>query len=92
MEKYIYLIAGLIIGATILYLWLKQRYASAIARLDEQLRQAKKDSAELEQERDTLNSENERLSANEVNLKTDLAEKVVEFKGKQKELESLETK
>ena len=56
MEKYIYLIVGLIIGGIIIYLWLKQKFAAQNATLQAELDSANdnKDLEKLQEQYDKL--------------------------------------
>ena len=52
MEKYIFLIVGLVIGGVIIYLWLKQQFSSQNATLEANLYQAEQAKKELQEEND----------------------------------------
>ncbi len=56
MEKYIYLVVGLVIGGVIIYLWLKQKFAAQNATLQAELDSANdnKDLEKLQEQYDKL--------------------------------------
>ncbi|MFL0122478.1 DNA recombination protein RmuC [Tenacibaculum maritimum] len=65
MEKYIYLIIGVLLGAIIVFLWLKQKFAAQNARLSANKEQAENELAStinkldsLEKDYETLNNKN----------------------------------
>jgi len=62
MEKYIYLIVGLIIGGIIIYLWLKQKFAAQNATLQAELDSAN-DTKDLEKLQEKYDKLEEKLSA-----------------------------
>ena len=90
MEKYIYLIVGLVVGGFIIYLWLRQQYSAQNATLQANVKQAKEIQKELQDENDVLSNENDTSKKNEVDLKTSLAEKVVSITGLNKDLNKLQ--
>lgn len=90
MEKYIYLIVGLVVGGIIIYLWLRQQYSAQNATLQANVKQAKEIQKELQDENDVLTNENDTFKKNEVDLKTSLAEKVVSITGLNKDLNKLQ--
>jgi DNA recombination protein RmuC len=90
MEKYIYLIVGLVVGGIIIYLWLRQQYSAQNATLQANVKQAKEIQKELQDENDVLSNENDTSKKNEVDLKTSLAEKVVSITGLNKDLNKLQ--
>ena len=90
MEKYIYLIVGLVVGGIIIYLWLRQQYSAQNATLQANVKQAKEIQKELQDENDVLSNENDTFKKNEVDLKTSLAEKVVSITGLNKDLNKLQ--
>ena len=90
MEKYIYLIVGLVVGGFIIYLWLRQQYSAQNATLQANVKQAKEIQKELQDENDVLSNENDTFKKNEVDLKTSLAEKVVSITGLNKDLNKLQ--
>ena len=90
MEKYIYLIVGLVVGGIIIYLWLRQQYSAQNATLQANVKQAKEIQKELQDQNDVLSNENDTFKKNEVDLKTSLAEKVVSITGLNKDLNKLQ--
>ena len=90
MEKYIYLIVGLVVGGIIIYLWLRQQYSAQNATLQANVKQAKEIQKELQDENDVLSNENDTIKKNEADLKTSLAEKVVSITGLNKDLNKLQ--
>ena len=90
MEKYIYLIVGLVVGGIIIYLWLRQQYSAQNATLQANVKQAKEIQKELQDENDVLSNENDTFKKNEADLKTSLAEKVVSITGLNKDLNKLQ--
>ena len=90
MEKYIYLIVGLVVGGIIIYLWLRQQYSAQNATLQANVKQAKETQKELQDENDVLSNENDTFKKNEADLKTSLAEKVVSITGLNKDLNKLQ--
>lgn len=98
-EKYIYLIVGLIVGALIIYLWLKQKFATQNATLEAQTNHAQEEKEELQIEVNTLRKRNDDLNDEVSNLKTTIAEKNVandgldmQLKNLQEQFEGLESK
>ena len=87
MEKYIYLIAGVSIGAVIIYLWLKQQYSAENATLKANAKQAEDAQQELQDEKEVLVKENSILKKNEISLKTDIAQNIISIKGLNKDLD-----
>ena len=90
MEKYIYLIVGLVVGGIIIYLWLRQQYSAQNATLQANVKQAKEIQKELQDENDVLSNENDTFKKNEIDLKTSLAEKVVSITGLNKDLNKIQ--
>ena len=74
MEKYIYLIAGIVVGGLIIYLWLKQQFASKTARLQADLDYAK-DNKTLDNLQDKYKDLEEKLNAKS-EVCTDLIQKL----------------
>lgn len=62
MEKYIYLVVGLVIGGVIIYLWLKQKFAAQNATLQAELDNAN-DNKDLEKLQEQYDKLEEKLSA-----------------------------
>ena len=91
MEKYIYLIVGLVVGGIIIYLWLRQQYSAQNATLQANVKQAKEVQKELQKENEELEKENDTLKENEGSLKTSSAEKDVIISGLEKDLNKLQT-
>lgn len=87
MEKYIYLIAGMSVGAVIIYLWLKQQYSAENATLKANVKQAEDAQQELQDEKEVLVKENSILKKNEISLKTDIAQNIISIKGLNKDLD-----
>ena len=90
MEKYIYLVVGFVVGALIIYLWLRQQFSAQNATLQANVKQANGAQQELQDENDVLSNENGTLKDNEADLKTSLAEKVVSIAGLNKDLNKLQ--
>ena len=90
MEKYMYLIVGVIIGGVIIYLWLKQQFSAQNATLQANLNQAEEAQKEIQDEKDVLSNENSTLKDNESGLKTSIAEQDVSVTGLNKELIKLQ--
>ena len=85
MEKYIYLIGGLSIGAVIIYLWLKQQYATKTARLQANLDYANDNNA-LDNLQDKYNKLEEKLNSKSEDC-TDLIQKLATANANNKALE-----
>ena len=90
MEKYIYLVVGFVVGALIIYLWLRQQFSAQNTTLQANVKQANGAQQELQDENDVLSNENGTLKDNEADLKTSLAEKVVSIAGLNKDLNKLQ--
>ncbi|WP_452603245.1 DNA recombination protein RmuC [Pontimicrobium sp. MEBiC06410] len=88
--QYIYLIVGLIIGAVIAYLWLKQKFSAQNATLKAQTNHAQEEQTSLQNEVNSLNEENNSLKNDISNFKTTIAEKKVALDGLEKDLNKLQ--
>lgn len=89
-EKYIYLLVGLIVGGVIIFLWLKQKFATQNATLKTQVTHIQEEKTELQSEVNTLDKENKELKDEVSNLKTTIAKKQVAKDGLDKELKKLQ--
>jgi len=85
MEKYIYLIIGLIVGALIIYLWLKQKFAAQNATLHATAYQAQSAQSKLQDEVKTLNDNGLKNQSNIAQLEKSVATKEVEVASLEKE-------
>ena len=85
MEKYIYLIAGVSVGAVIIYLWLKQQYATKTARLQANLDYARDNNA-LDNLQEKYNKLEEKLNTKSEDC-TDLIQKLATANANNKALE-----
>lgn len=89
-EKYIYLLVGLAVGGLIIYLWLKQKFATQNATLRAQTSHSKEEQVELHKKVDSLGKENKDLNDKVSDLNTTIAEKKVAIDGLEKELQKLQ--
>lgn len=92
MEKYIYLIIGLVVGALLIYLWLKQQFSAQNATFKAQTKHAQEVQDNLQTQMEVLHSQNEILKEDVSRFKVNIKEEEVENDGLKKEYQNLEVR
>ena len=90
MEKYEYLITGLIVGGVIIYLWLKQKFVAENTRLQSSKEQAEANLKENTEKLTQLEDDFNKLKKNFDDAVIKLSEQEVGISSQAKEIEKLE--
>lgn len=90
MEKYIYLIAGLLLGGTIAYLWLKQKFAAQNAILQTKADQINEEVRQLQENEKELQTRKADLENEIGSQKTVIAEKKVKIESLEQDIQKLQ--
>jgi DNA recombination protein RmuC len=90
MEKYVYLIIGVIVGGVIIYLWLKQKFVAENTRLQSSKEQAEANLKENTEKLTQLEDDFKELKKNYDDAVIKLSEQEVLISSQTKEIEKLE--